>query len=236
MIKDITYSELEKIKEDIKKFNDKLESIAVSLNNKLTQEERDFYAFISKHIIFFKYLYNGMDDQYFFKVIISDLYYFILSMLKGETRYVYVNERSIIENYTRAITRKTVEEDYVTEKLFLTMKNIKFSFDFKESDYALIKDEYTTSCEYIHGGNILNDSLVCALDECLNNTILIKDINKYHNRIKKLFKIFDKMLISEYGEYINGCFHRKKSILEYLLGKDCLELLFLVNEKRPKEK
>ena len=229
MSRDITYSKLEKIKYDIKEFNDKLESIAVSLGNKLTQEERDFYTFISKHIILFKYLYNGMDNQYFFKVIISDLYYFILSILKGETRYVYVNERSIIENYTRAITRKTVEEDYVTENLFLTMKSIQFPFDFTENDYALIKNEYKTSCGYIHGGNILNDSLVSVLEECLENTILIKDINKYHNRIKKLFKIFDKMLICEYGEYISCCFHREKTIFKYLLGEDCLELLFSVN-------
>ncbi|NFN18966.1 hypothetical protein FDB52_06995 [Clostridium botulinum] len=225
---DITYSELTLIKSEIKKFNDRLEDIAVSLSRELTQEEREFYVFISKHIMVFKYLYKVMSNQYFFKVMISDLYYFILSILKGEIRYVYVNERSIIENYTRAITRKTVEEDHVTEKLFLRMKSIKFSFEFTEKDYALIKDEYTTACGYIHGGNILNDSLVSVLDECLENNVRIKDINKYHNRIKKIFKIYDKMLISEYGEYISGCFHRKKTILEYLLGKECLELLFMV--------
>lgn len=227
MSNDITYSELIQIKTNIKEFNDKLESISISLNHKLTQEDRDFYSFISKHILLFKYLYNGMKEQYFFKVIISDLYYFILSIIKGETRYIYVNERSIIENYTRAIIRKTVEEDHVTEKLFVTMKNIDFLFEFTDDDYALIKDEYKTSCSYIHGGDILNDSLVSVLDECLKSNILIKDISKYYNRIKKVFKLYDKMLISEYGEYISGCFHRKKTIFKYLLGNECLELLFL---------
>ena len=118
--------------------------------------------------------------------MISDLYYFILSILKGETRYVYLNERSIIENYTRVITRKTVEEDHVAENLFLIMKSTTYSFDFTESDYALIKNEYTTSCGYIHGGNLLNANLASVLNECLENNILIKDINKYHNRIKNI--------------------------------------------------
>lgn len=228
MSNDITYSELVLIKSNINEFNNKLEEIAISLGHQITKEEKDFYIFISKHIIFFKYLYNGMNNQYFFKVMISDLYYFILSILKGETRYVYLNERSIIENYTRAITRKTVEEDHVTENLFLIMKGTTYSFDFTESDYALIKNEYTTSCGYIHGGNILNDNLASVLNECLENNILIKDINKYHNRIKKILKVYDKMLISQYGEYISGRFHRRKTIFEYLLGKECLELLFLV--------
>lgn len=230
MSNDITYSELVLIKSNINEFNNKLEEIAISLGHELTQEEQSFYIFISKHIVLFKYLYNGMNNQYFFKVMISDLYYFILSILKGETRYVYVNERSIIENYTRAITRKTVEEDHVTEKLFLTMKSIEFSFEFTESDYALIKDEYKTSCGYIHGGNILNDSLASVLGECLENNILIKDTNRYHDKIRKILKIYDKMLISEYGEYISGCFHRRKTIFEYLLGKECLELLFSVTK------
>lgn len=228
MSNDITFSELLLVKSSIKEFNNKLEEIAETLGHTLTQDERNFYVFISKHIILFKYLYNGMNDQYFFKVMISDLYYFILSLLKGEARYVYLNERSIIENYTRAIVRKTVEEDHVTENLFLKMKSIKFSFEFTESDYALIKNEYKTSCDYIHGGNILNDSLVSVLDECLDNNLQIKDINKYYKRIIKIFKIYDKMLISEYCEYISGCFHRKKTIFEYLLGKECLELLFSV--------
>lgn len=228
MSNDITYCELELMKSNIKEFNDKLKDVAKSLNHELTQVELDFYIFISKHIILFKYLYNRMDNQYFFKVLISDLYYFILSILKGETRYVYVNERSIIENYARAITRKTVEEDHVTEKLFLKMKDILFSYGFTEEDYCLIKNEYKTSCGYIHGGNILNDSLAYVLDECLENNILIDDINKYYTRIRKILKICDKVLIFEYGEYISNCFHRKKTIFEYLLGKECLELLFSI--------
>ena len=76
-------------------------------------------------------------------------------------------------------------DSFETENLFLIMKSTTYSFDFTESDYALIKNEYTTSCGYIHGGNILNDNLASVFNKCLENNILIKDINKYHNRIKK---------------------------------------------------
>lgn len=226
MITDMTYLELDLIKSDIDMFINKLNEISSQLDHKLTKEDEKFFIFISKHIIFFKYLYRDMDKMYFFKVLISDLYYYILSILKNETRYMYLNERSIIENYTRAVIRTTVEEDHITANVFLELKKIEFSFDFKEGDYSLIKNEYITSCGYVHGGIVLNDSLSLNLDECFENNKFTKKINKYYIRIMKIFKTYDKMLISEYAECISGCFHRQKTVLKYLLGDDCLELLY----------
>lgn len=229
---DMTYSEIETIKSNISTFIDKLDEISLELKQNIDEEQRKFFIFISKHIIFFKHLYDGMGNMYFFKVIISDLYYYILSILKNETRYIYLNERSIIENYTRAVIRKTVEEDHVTENLFLQMKDINFSFNFREEDYSLIKDEYITSCGYIHGSSVLDNNLSFFFDECLENKQFIKDPNKYYKRITKIFKIYDKMLISEYGEAISGCFHRQKTLFKYLLGDDCCELLFEVTNRK----
>lgn len=228
----ITYTEIESIKSNISTFIDKLNEISLESEQNVDEEQRKFFIFISKHIIFFKYLYDGMGNMYFFKVIISDLYYYVLSILKNETRYVYLNERSIIENYTRAVVRRTVEEDHVTNNLFLKIKSMDFAFDFKEEDYSLIKDEYITSCEYVHGSSILNDNLSFFLNECLENKQFIKEPSKYYKRISKIFKIYDKMLISEYGEAISGCFHRRKTLLKYLLGNDCYNLLFEVINRR----
>ena len=226
---DMTYFEINQIKSDIEIFINELDNRSLLLrSNNLNQEEKEFFVFISKHIVFFKYLYNGMGKMYFFKVIISDLYYYILSILKNETRYIYLNERSIIENYTRAVVKKTVEEDHVTNNLFLIMKKMNFAFDFKNEDYSLIKDEYVTSCGYIHGGNILDDNLAFVFNECMSNTKFIKDTSKYYKRITKIFRIYDKMLISEYGEDISGCFQRRKTLLKYRLGNDCYNLIFEV--------
>lgn len=228
MIDDMTYLKLKSTKENINMFISKLNEISLSLDHELNQEEKNFFTFISKHIIFFKYLYIGMGNMYFFKAIISDMYYYILSVLKNEVRYMYLNERSIIENYTRAVVRKTVEEDHITENVFLKLKDISFSFDFNEQSYSLIKSEYNTSCGYIHGGDILNDNLSFVFEECLKNNKYIGKMNNYIERIMKIFKVYDKMLISQYGEYISGCFHRQKTIFKYLLGEECYELLFQV--------
>ena len=91
-----------------------------------------------------------------------------------------------------------------------------------------LKNEYVTSCGYIHGGNILDDTLAFVFNECMSNTKFIKDTSKYYKRITKIFRIYDKMLISEYGEDISGCFHRRKTLLKYLLGNDCYNLIFEV--------
>ena len=78
------------------------------------------------------------------------------------------------------------------------MKKMEFSFDFDEDDYSLIKDEYNTLCGYIHGSRLLNDNLSYFLNECLENNKFTKDPSKYYKRIIKIFKTYDKMLISEY--------------------------------------
>ncbi len=158
--------------------------------------------------------------------MISDLYYFILSIIKREMRYMYVNERSIIENYMRAIMQISLQDDHITEAIFQKMRNKNFLCDFTDAEYSLIKNEYVTSCEYIHGGNILNDNLAYVLDECVNNDFEIKDRSKYYVRVQNIFKLFDKLIVAEKTLYISGCFHRKKSVMEYLLGEHQVELLF----------
>lgn len=226
MSKDMTYLEIESVKSSIDEFIKKISELAKSEDYNLEQNDKNFFVFISKHIIFFKYLYFGMNELYFLKVIISDLYYYILSIVKRETRYMYLNERSIIENYTRAATYIFVEQDHVTENLFKLLKEKEYLFEFTDDNYSLIKDEYSTSCGYIHGGDILNNSLVFAFNECISNKETIKNKNNYYLRITNIIKVYDKILISTYSEKISGCFHRKKSLLKHLVGEECLELLF----------
>lgn len=44
--------------------------------------------------------------------------------------------------------------------------------------------------------------------------------------MKRVFKYFDSMLICVYPNYISGCFHRRKALLEYLIGQKYVDLLF----------
>lgn len=231
-IMDMTYSEIEYVKSNINNFVEMIAQISKAEDFEFKQCDKEFFVFIAKHIVFLKYLYNGMGRLYFFKVIISDLYYYVLSIIKGEIRYMYLNERSIIENYTRAATHIMVEDDHVTENTFKLIKEKKYPFKFTSDDYALIKDEYRTSCGYIHGGNVLEDNLSFVFDECINNKKIIKNKTNYYMRIINIIKVYDKILISEYSDKVSGCYHRRKSLLKYLIGEECLELLFKLEEKR----
>lgn len=229
---DMTYSEIKKIKLDIKQFLDEIQKIALNQQFDYSQKDRDFFSFIAKHIIFFKYLYKGEQEKYFYKVLISDLYYLILSIIKCEVRYIYVNERSIIENYTRAIMDVSLEKSHITASILQEMQEKKFLCDFTKDEYSLIKNEYVISCGYIHGGDILNDNLAYVFDECVNNNFTIKERNKYYIRVQNVLKIFDKLIVADKASYISGCYHRKKTVMEYLVGKNQVDLLFDVLNKR----
>lgn len=231
MTTDMTYLEIQAIKTNIKQFLFELQSIAERVQFCFCQEDSDFFCFMAKHIVYFKYLYKGAQNTYFYKVLISDLYYFILSIIKNEMRYMYVNERSIIENYMRAVMQVSLNDNHITESVFQEMHNKNFKCGFTDAEYSLIKSEYVTSCGYIHGGDILNDDLAYVLDECVSKIFEIRERRRYYVRIQNILKIYDKLMINEKAIYISGCFHRKKSVMEYLVGKDQVELLFkILNE------
>ena len=226
MVMDMTYLEINKIKLNIKQFLDEIQKYAKNQKFEYVQKDHDFFTFIAKHVIFFKYLYSETQNTYFYKILISDFYYLILSIIKCEVRYMYVNERSIIENYMRAIMEISLENNHITESVFQEMHNKKFIYNFTDIEYSLIKNEYVIACGYIHGGNILNDNLAYVLDECINSKFEIRERNKYYIRLQNVLKIFDKLIISEKALYISGCYHRKKSVMEYLIGKNQVDLLF----------
>lgn len=228
VIKEMTYQEVDGIKSNIAIFLRQIEKIAVQYNFDTMQGDKDFFTFIAKHIVFFKYIYSNAEDKYFYKVLISDFYYFILSIVKNEIRYMYVNERSIIENYLRAIMQVTVEDNHVTDAVFKELRQTHFECDFQDEEYALIKSEYAVSCGYVHGGDILNDNLAYVLCECEHQSYDAKKRNKHYQQLKKMIKVFDRLLIARYALFISGCFHRRKSVMEYLVGKDNVDLLFKI--------
>ena len=231
MTMDMTYIECKTIKLNIKQFLNKIQEMSYEQQFECTQKDLDFFSVIAKHIVFFKYLYEGAQGTYFYKVMISDLYYMILSIIKNEMRYMYVNERSIIENYMRAIMDVPLEKSRGTESIFQEMNTKNFQCSFTKTEYSLIKNEYATSCKYIHGGDVLNDNLAYVLDECINNNFAIKERGQYYTRLQNVLKIFDKLIIAEKSLYISGCYHRKKSIMEYLVGENQVELLFEILNK-----
>lgn len=229
MTDDMTFQEIAKVKSDIKEFLDKIQNICIETAFDFEQCDSDFFSFIAKHIVFFKFMESD-GDMYSYKVLISDFYYFIMVIIKSEIRYIYVNERSIIENYLRTIMRIYLQDNHVTVKVFEELSKKAFNCTFTSAEYSLIKSQYVTACEFIHGGNILNDNLAYVLDECANSIFPVQKRRKYYDRLQRILKIFDRLLVAEYPQYISGRFHRRKSLLQYLIGLDKVNLLFsLVN-------
>lgn len=226
---DLTYEEINRVKRDIKVFRDYLKQSVEDREKKIHENDLSFFSFIAKRIIFFKYFTSGFstpETQHFCKVLISDLYNLILSLLDEEYRYAYLNERSIIENYCRLILQRTMEESHITSLLIESLKQEEFKFYFNQDDYSLLKNEYKKACEFIHGGESLSSSLKFVMEEYAVYTWSQKEKNEYYERLKKLLKFLEKMLISKYTDYVDVCFFRRKSLLAYLLNDEVLDIIF----------
>ena len=220
---ELIIAQINEIKKAIDGFCIALESYSKKTENeKIFKNELGFFRFISKQIIFLKNIYDCEHD-YKIKVIISDFYNYIVCIIKKEHRYMYVNERSIIENYTRWIVSTDVEKNHITTQVFEELKN---KTNLSDLDYSRIKSEYVTSCGYIHGSKLLNENLSYVFNECITNDLKIKNINKYFDNIKYIVKTYNRLIISTYPNLIDECFYRRKSVLKYLLGDDLLEFLF----------
>ena len=223
---ELILSQINEIKKSISQFIDVLSEYAVSTgSNFLNQEQRDFFIYISKQILFLKDVYNCYPD-FKLKVLISDYYNYIVSIIRNENRYLYLNERSIIEGYTRYIVNVNVEQDHVTSEIIAQLKSTNYINSLSDNEYSLIKSEYTTSCGFIHGSRLLNESLSYYFTECISNFSKLNNISAYYQRITKVIKIFNRLIISNRTEEIDTSFFRRKSVLEYLIGKDNVSILF----------
>lgn len=225
---DMTYVEIDIVKNNINEFLKSLNVLAEKENCQLTRADESFFASVAKYIIFCKFLAQSSfleDTSKFLENIISDSYYLILSLIKKEKRYMYVNERSIIENNIRMITLISLEDNHITSDVFKELKNI--SYNLNEKEYSLLRNEYRVACDFVHGGKLQHKNLSFVLEECLKKDVLTeREKNAIYSRILNILKIFNCMIIAEYTEQINGCFHRRKSLLEYLIGESMVDFLF----------
>ena len=226
MKKDMTYNLVDYEKSNVNSFIEKLKEISLVKNSDLQEADCSFFSVIAKEIIFLKYFLFSLREEKeksFLKSIISDLYFLILSIIQLEQRYIYVNVRSIIENYIRLITSTTLEDSFITKDIFENVKR-----DMTSDEYSLIRSEYRVACNYVHGGDLLSDDLAFVLSECfVKSGMTLHEKNAFYCRMKSILKIFNGIIIKKYAEQVNGCFHRTKSLMAYLLGQNNVDLLFV---------
>ena len=193
---------------------------------KLDEREKNFIRFLSKHIIFFKN-FSDLENNFEIKLLISDFYYFIISYLNLEGRYVALNLRSIIENYIRLLLNKVSEEYHIEYNSFIELKKI---YNLSKDDNSLVYDTYVKSCRYIHGGKVLEETLKLDIENLKENGS-DKMFDSFE-AVEKLLKTLDELLMKNYTMLIliERDFHRKRKLISILLGEKVFRL-FLKNLK-----
>lgn len=215
------YVGIEICKNEINDLNEYLENYSMSQYGKfLDQKTREFYRFISKQIIFFKYVLRAYSKTYSIKVVISDFLSLILNDLKSEQRYYYLNQRSIIESYMRLILKDEINNTHITKQSFLNLKQ-QNETELSEVEYNKIINEYKIACSFIHGGNFLSEHLVSNFSECLDEKTKISERTRKSQIFQfiELINIFNKIFLIHNIEVVDNSFHRDKVTLEYLMGK-----------------
>lgn len=225
MNSDMTYSEVTLLKKDFSEFIRFLESFSLENDFLITQNDKDFFVFIAKRITFFKILNMTHTSYYSIRVLISDMYNLILTIITNQKRYIFLNERSIIENYMRLVLHSSLENDHITDRLFDKLKE-NYSEIFSHDNFSLLKSEYCTACNYIHGGKDLDSSLISYFSECIESNNILENRHKYYERLKKILQCFEQSLLYTHLSLIDTAFHRKKSLLGFLFGPKYVDQLF----------
>ena len=110
-----------------------------------------------------------------------------------------------------------MNENHIKENTF---DKLKEKFNLQNDIFSLIKEEYSTSCKYIHGGEILKSELLFYFLEFLKKENEIFRDLKYYKRIIKMLNIYDNLILKKDEEFINGVFHRRKTLLKFLIKID----------------
>ncbi|TYR72702.1 hypothetical protein FZC79_22015 [Rossellomorea vietnamensis] len=207
---DITLPELVDLKEEINSF------IELEFNN-LDEQEKNHLRFILKRIVFLKYLIRQNGEDYRLNALTSDIMYLISSIKKGETRYYYFNLRSIIEQSLRLINGIT-SKDTISNASIMEKTQELVSEHSVEINLDIIKDEYNTSCLYVHGNEDAKMELAQFYNNCMENKP-IKGLSQKLNVLVKLIKeLFDLILVSQ-NSIVDAAYHRRKTILKFLVGQ-----------------
>ncbi len=224
---DMTYNEISLLKSDISSFIEYLSNYSHQENFSISQNDKDFFSFLCKRICFFKIINQMSQPIYSAKVLISDFYNLIITIIKNQKRYIYLNERSIIENYMRLILSTSLENDHITLNLFNKLQSNHTDI-FTKDTFSLLKSEYRMSCSFVHGGAELEETLIAYFNKYVEDNSSLAERQKYYDRLKKVVQNYDLAFLHEHTSLIDSAFHRKKTVLEYLLGKKYVETLFKI--------
>ena len=100
------------------------------------------------------------------------------------------------------------------------LSQLKEKYNLSNDDNSLVYDTYIKSCRYIHGGKVLKETLKLDIENLKENSS-DKMIDSFE-AVEKLLKTLDKLLMKNHLILIliERDFHRKRRLIEILLGKE----------------
>lgn len=221
------YQEVKFIKSTIKETIKGLERISQEKKLTISENDKNLYIFLIKHIIFFEHILNSYPETFSLRVLTTDIYYLIVNDMKQNDRYSRLHERSIIENYIRLIIKSDIYVNNIDITAFNELKDNCIRYGISEDEVNAIYSAYKESCSYIHGGKILEGNLPKIFSEVFSDKISNKkNKNIQNNRIIKYITYLDSAFIISNKEVVSNSFHRRKSVLDALLTKNRSSLLF----------
>lgn len=224
-------SKVVEYKDEIKKTIEFIQKEPTMSKYNISNQDNEFYRFIIKHILFFKVILETYHDSRELKVLISDLFSYIINDIKGEIRNNSLIERSIIENYLRLSLEYIEKNNHITSLKFEELKQMDFMRD--NNSYNVIIDAYKKSCDYIHGGENLDIEISEYIKDLFDKKPIYKRKKiKEKERKKRLILSLDYLFLEVRRQEIDNAFHRNKDGLEYLIPSSVLKRNFskLFNE------
>lgn len=221
------YHEVKQLKLIINATVQGLYRISKEQNISISENDKNFYIFLIKHVIFFDYILNSYPETFILKVLISDFSYLIMNDMKQNDRYIKLHERSIIENYLRLILKNPDYIRNIDTNAFNELKDSCNTYNLNDKQVGAVHSAYKLSCSYIHGGKILEENLPKFFSEVFTNIHKTKkNKNIQNNRIIQYISYLDLAFITSNKEVVSNSFHRRKSMLDVLISKDKARILF----------
>lgn len=220
---DLTFRELEEVKQEIQNFK-------TTYFVFLKENSKNDIAFLSKKIIFFKYIIRNNNIDYRINALTSDYIYLLESIWNKNIRYFYLNVRSIIEHSLRIFNDVSSDNTLTNSELFTLSKNKLTTFKENNVNFNIIEDQYSIACNYVHGNINANLPLAEFFIDSIDKNKEFIFIETKIRQICVLVEELGKLFLYTNASIIDDAFHRRKSILKYLTNEDyLLELRRLVN-------
>lgn len=209
---DPTMLELKMIKAEIQKFVD-------DIFQPNSEHMKNYFINICKKIVLTKYLIRYLPEDHRYKSLQSDLCYLLNSIENGEIRYYYLNIRSIIEQGMRIVA--DVKDTSTMTNFVLMEKVVEIKNSLNQNhliNIGVIQDEYSKSCLYVHGNSNAQIELADYYINAFHQSKVISGLDTKLSQLISLLKSIFNLLLMNQAEIIDGAFHRRKSILRYLVS------------------